>query len=891
MTKPSAILLLLFLLPFLCFSQSDSEHWFAPMGSNTPADGTGIQRLYLSTASLTPVTIKIYSGNILVGSTTVKKGAPGFFYDMPREQMIVEDNKEKMKVLKKGLHLIGDGNFFANYRFSMNEDAELITSKGRSALGKTFYLGMNRVKVIFSNYIAGIIATEDNTTVTLSNYESTLIFTNDSTPNAVKRTVRLNKGESYLFEVDNVNRDNFKYNGLIGAKIESDKPVSVTSGNFLGGVNLGRDYFTDIFMDQVIPVEKIGTEYIVMSGNGDMAESTMEKTLIVAAEDNTAVFLNNNSSGTPDFILPKAGSFQFLENGSYQAANTAENIYTLYIKTSKPSYVYQILAGNPDNDRSTGAMNIIPPLSCLLPSKIDEISAVDENLNMNGGSYMDNFVKLNIITQKNANVFVNNKQDGLLGPFPVPGTLDWEVYSLPDAKGDITVSTDNKKSVTVGLAAGNPLVGYGGYFAGFSVDPFISRIGGCDNFKYLEVQDNFDSYEWYYSADLINWTKLPEVTNRLDPKGQYGYYKCRVSKQFCPPAIDTEVFLYDKCTVTGPPKEFTLSFCENLAPPITPEFSTPPSKPVNPSKTKITAQPAEGKAYVDKDGKVYYEPNNTRLDQVTFTYYFEGTETFPDSEEIKVTVFLKQMATRSIDLFSCVDNDNFGIYNLKEFETANSDPSIVKFQYYEDSALTKEINMADISNYRGKVSTVVYVKTSDSSGCFRITEIYLKTYTPPAITIQIDGKTATINATGGLPPYEYAIENSNGITPYQNSNTFRNLPFGLNTAYVLSSDKCTIASQDFMITHFPNFISPNGDGFNDYLDFNEMKNKAKFSLVIFDRQNKILFRSSGESYIWEGKYNSKTLATDAYWYFITWEEPQNKQTYKQTGYILIKNRD
>lgn len=870
----------------------DSEHWFAPMASNTPATpGETFQQLFLSTGSTIPVNVKIYSGNKLLGNATVKKGEPTFFYQIPRNQMIIEKDEEKMKVLSKGLHLIGDGRFFANYRFSQPQDAEMVTSKGRNALGKIFYLGMHKGKMRSNNNIAAIIATEDNTTVTLSNYEPTLRFTNDSNPGSSTKTVKLNKGESYIYEVDNTKYLNVDFDGLIGAKVESDKPIAVTCGNFLGSVSKGRDYFTDIFMDQVLPVEKIGTEYIVMSGFGNMAKpSAMEKTLVVASEDNTAVFLNNNTSGIPDFVLPKAGSFQFVKGSSYQPADPANNIYSLYLKTSKPAYVYQIFAGDAENDIDTGSMNLIPPLSCLIPNKVDEISAVDESLVTNIFGGIPNTVKLNIFTQKGADVLVNNSKANISGPFPVPGTTEWEIYTYPNATGNITVSTTNKRSVTVGIMGGNYGIGYGGYFAGFTVEPIITSVGLCDDFKYLEVQDDYDEYEWYYSDDLINWILLPETSHQLDPQGKYGYYKCKVIKHFCSEYLFSDVFLYDKCPVIGPPQEFELSFCESLSPPITPVFSKFPSLPVDPAKTKIITGPQEGKAYVDSAGNIRFEADNTTLDKVSFVYYFEGYGKFADSEEVTVTVIIHQMAINNVELFECTDEDGYAIYNLKKFELENTDPAIIKFQYYEDEKLTKEIDPSNLSNYKGRANTTIYVKASNSSGCFRIGEIHLKTYTPPIITIQVNGKTAVITAEGGVPPYEYAVENSTGFIGYQSSNIFTNLTIGLNTAYVLSSDKCTMAAQDFMITQLPNVITPNDDGYNDILNYSEMKTKNHFSLKIFDRFGSKVFESSDRDYIWNGKNNGKPLPTGTYWYVIQWEEPKNGQTYQGTSFLLIKNR-
>lgn len=159
-----------------------------------------------------------------------------------------------MVLLNKGLHLIGAKKFFANLRFSVKNHAEIVTSKGLAGLGKTFYLGMPKMVSGNFNYTASVIATDNNTTITLSGYNPSITFTNDSTTSTTK-TIILNKGESYIFEINNDIGTNDQTNGLIGAKIESDKPISVSNGNFSGRIGSTG---IDIFMDQSIDVERTG---------------------------------------------------------------------------------------------------------------------------------------------------------------------------------------------------------------------------------------------------------------------------------------------------------------------------------------------------------------------------------------------------------------------------------------------------------------------------------------------------------------------------------------------------------------------------------------------------------------------------------------------------------
>ena len=63
-------------------------------------------------------------------------------------------------------------------------------------------------------------------------------------------------------------------------------------------------------MDQLVGIEKIGTEYIFVKGVGN---NNFENVIIVAHEDNTEVFVNGNTSST----VNSDTSNSFLNAGEY----------------------------------------------------------------------------------------------------------------------------------------------------------------------------------------------------------------------------------------------------------------------------------------------------------------------------------------------------------------------------------------------------------------------------------------------------------------------------------------------------------------------------------------------------------------------------------------------
>lgn len=331
--------------------------------------------LYVSTNETTPFYVKIENNKKIFDSIKISKGSP---QKVPIEMrlMTTGSNDSVRVATKKGLHVFGDKKFFANLRFSQFNHAEIITSKGRASLGKHFFAVYAPFKQDTNplNFTVGVIATENNTQI-----------------NFMGETIFLNRGESYLktgYPMDN---------SFIGKEITSDKPISITNGNYNGQYASSNETSgSDILMDQSIPIERLGKEYILLKGNGTIT-SGMESAIIVATENNTEVYLN--ASTTPVTTLQK-GQYYIIPSNFYIEQNaTSSNIY---IRSTENIYVFQLLSGS--GSVAAGGMNYIPPLNCYLPKTIDEIGFINENPgNSSQGYFNTHDTKLNIITQKSPN--------------------------------------------------------------------------------------------------------------------------------------------------------------------------------------------------------------------------------------------------------------------------------------------------------------------------------------------------------------------------------------------------------------------------------------------------------------------------------------------------------
>lgn len=368
--KRYLLIIFLFFNIIQSFAQLDTKHWFAPMVDRT-GNSYPSQRVYLSTNRTTPFEVKIYNNNSVVGNVTISKGSPGYFV-IPRNLIITSDVVDLYKPVKMGLYLEADYAYFANLRFSVANHAEIITSKGRAGIGDLFYTVMAPITTYndILNFMTSVLATEDNTVVKISNFNPNIIFSD-----GVKRSefnITLNKGESYIIE--GTGDYHVNYEGFIGAKIESDKPISVTNGNFNGQYAGYYPNASDILMDQNVPVQQLGKDFVIVKGDGAIGKN-MEGAIVVATKDNTEIYVNNEA--TPLTIINEGEHFIVPD---YKYVNQGKDHYNLFIQTNEKAYVYQLLAGSENTStEATGGMNFIPALNCFLPKSIDEIGLIDEN--------------------------------------------------------------------------------------------------------------------------------------------------------------------------------------------------------------------------------------------------------------------------------------------------------------------------------------------------------------------------------------------------------------------------------------------------------------------------------------------------------------------------------
>jgi gliding motility-associated-like protein len=684
------------------FAQLSNRHWIPPLHARV--DNLVNQHLlYLSTPVETPfsVTITTGDGTQIPGSPfTISRGAPVsvLIGNSQPSNMFVGINDVNTILNNKGLILEATEDFYASFRVRSANHAEILVSKGKTALGTSFRLGSvpQQYDSSIRNFVSSFMATENNTSVTISDYDTNVVFT--STAGNIEsdtQTFILNKGQSVVVS----GHTTFPANrtGFIGALVTSSKPIVVNTGNATGGTgpdpgngSSGQDFN----LDQIVGYENVGNEYVVVRGNGSPSSETP---LVIATEDNTEIYING--ALLPNVTI-NAGDYYIVPSASYTGAGNNRNIY---IKSTKPIYVYQILAGNL-NDATSG-LNFIPPLSCYWQKSVDMIPQFNSI-----GSFTYNDSEIILVTETGSSITINGNPTAATSQ-PVQGNAGWETYRIAGLSGNIVVESTGALAVGV-FGSDNNAAGFGGYYSGFGSKPRDTFVDVCSN----NPINLFDAIE---GNPIAGGTWSPSLSSGsdifnpgIDPEGVYEY------------AFDI--------TCDG------LTLRETVS--ITVIIEQAPNAGISTSKSFCTSDLPEDLftllgANVTLGGG-WSVDGVTRLNGVVdpsvdssgvYTYTVLGSLTCSFSTaSIDVTILNFPNITSITDFSVCDDNlpsdtDGESYFNLlaKTNEITNGDTNLsVKYYTNEFDANIDATN--NINNVRAFSNTPVYFRATNEFGCFRI---------------------------------------------------------------------------------------------------------------------------------------------------------------------------
>ncbi|HSD13774.1 MAG TPA: IgGFc-binding protein, partial [Flavobacterium sp.] len=460
------LLLLALLFGFnIVNAQLSKKHWIPPIHARNGENHVSGQFIYLSTPETTPfqVTITTGDGTPITGSPfTVSSGNPVQVSVGVAQPSVMFLANADLNIVKqdKGLILEGSKEFYATFKVHSENHAEILVGKGYQGIGTQFRLGSlpQNQDGDLRNFFTSFMATEDNTTVTLSDYDPLIQFAaNGTTISPDSQTFIANTGETVT--ISGYTNIPANLTGFIGALLTSDKPIAVNTGNALAGMSSPQDG-QDFTFDQIVPLEEVGTEYIVVKGNGS---DNVEHPLAIATEDNTQIFINGSTTA---YTTINAGDYVLLPTSMYQGIRNKN----MYITSSKPIYMYQILGGSFSD--ATSGLNFIPPLSCYFQKTVDLIPSIDS---IGLTSYNSEII---IVTYAGSTIRINGNLATAL-PEPVLGNAQWVTYRLRGYTRNVKVESTGP--LAVGIFGSSGAVGFAAYYSGFGSEPRDTDITVCSS--------------------------------------------------------------------------------------------------------------------------------------------------------------------------------------------------------------------------------------------------------------------------------------------------------------------------------------------------------------------------------------------------------------------------
>ena len=364
-----------------------------------------------------------------------------------------------------------------------------------------------------------------------------------------------------------------------------------------------------------------------------------------------------------------------------------------------------------------------------------------------------------------------------------------------------------------------------------------------------------------YSIDNINYQSSPIFDNLFSG----SYYVTARNYYGCTSTIKIAII---NITPTVP-----------VAPTL---ISTDPTCLISKGSIEVTAPLGNDFSY-SIDGITFQNStvfNNVEADDYNiFVKNLDGCISNPTT--IIINPVPQAPSTRDVYYF-CVDQNNVVI------SPANIDTGLSNLDY----SFYWTFNGSLINNTASKIE-------ADQEGIYRVVatnlitgcEIHLtatvKKSSPATATatVGIDFdyvQTITVNITSGISEYLYQLNEG----PFQESNVFNISLGGTYTITVKDKNGCN----DFVFTidayNFPRFFTPNGDGFNDFWNINEIPNPAQSTILIFDRMGKLLKQISPTGGGWDGTFVNKPMPATDYWFVLKYEDINGSQKELKSHFAL-----
>jgi hypothetical protein len=324
-------------------SQIDTVFWFAAPWVTVGHAGN------------TPVVMRLSSFN---NATTVRVRQPASTFDttfvIPANSLVSEslshlinqiENTPANTVLNRGIKITSNFPITVVYEIvSSGNNPETFSMKGQNGMGLEFVCpfqtnGINWAFTPTAKSQIDIVATQNGTIVWITPRCNVV-----GHAAGVTYSVALNTGQSYAIE-NATNTTTVSGQNLSGTVVVSNKPicVSVTDDSVRGASGC-----MDVMGDQIVPIEVLGTEYIINKGGLDQTSTppNFEGGYLVATENFTQITINDGAVST--VLLNKGDTYYY----------RTSQVLTYFVG-NKPFYLIHASGFGCELGEA-----IIPPLNC-----------------------------------------------------------------------------------------------------------------------------------------------------------------------------------------------------------------------------------------------------------------------------------------------------------------------------------------------------------------------------------------------------------------------------------------------------------------------------------------------------------------------------------------------
>lgn len=270
-----SILTLVFSGSLFAQSSQGTEFWIGFPGN---IDQQGVRQLYITAEANAEVNVNIAEPAF---TTTVNVAAGTLAtINLPSSVDITSNGV----VQNKGIHITSDSPVTVYGMNQRNESTDAYLALPVDAIGNDYYVMGYTRDVSFTLWAQmTIIATEDNTSVTITPTASGGGFTAGSSGNVV-----LNEGEVFQLRSNTVGAD------YTGSKVVADKPISVFGGNDCTNIS-GSLRACDHLVQQMVPTTGWGQSFLTVPLATRTAGDVFR---IMAQEPGTQVSINGAVAAT-----------------------------------------------------------------------------------------------------------------------------------------------------------------------------------------------------------------------------------------------------------------------------------------------------------------------------------------------------------------------------------------------------------------------------------------------------------------------------------------------------------------------------------------------------------------------------------------------------------------